>query len=176
MQIWNLLHAARWKHRTQKKSPKIAIWPPSHNFVGLYLRNERTYRQSEKLVKQQYALHMSPQYGELRPTSGWDRFTILGTPPNFNGLRVLAALLHSSKVVGVSQTLRRWTEGATYVRQGDHHVAFIPGLAPIPVSQILPTVDSPSSGLTPRAFTRTVPYRRILFLALSFFYCFGSVR
>jgi len=23
----------------QKKSPKIAIWVPSHNFVGLYLRN-----------------------------------------------------------------------------------------------------------------------------------------
>jgi len=31
-----------------KKSPKIAIWAPSHNFVGLYLRNYGTYRQSEK--------------------------------------------------------------------------------------------------------------------------------
>jgi len=28
--------------------------------------------------------------------------------------------------VGVSQTLRRWTEGATYVRQGDHHVGHWP--------------------------------------------------
>jgi len=26
--------------------------------------------QSEKLVKQQYLLHISAQYGELRPTSG----------------------------------------------------------------------------------------------------------
>jgi len=25
-----------------KKSPKIAIWAPSHNFVGLYLRNYKT--------------------------------------------------------------------------------------------------------------------------------------
>jgi len=48
MQVWNLLHAARWKCRTQKKSPKIAIWAPSHNFVTLCLRNEGTYRQSEK--------------------------------------------------------------------------------------------------------------------------------
>jgi len=32
---------------------------------------------------------------------------VWGTPPNFNGLRVLAALLHSSKVVSVGQTLRR---------------------------------------------------------------------
>jgi len=58
--------------------PKIAIWAPSHNFVGLYLRNEGTYRQSEKklvkqqkkLVKQQYLLNTYPQYGELRPTRG----------------------------------------------------------------------------------------------------------
>jgi len=47
---------------------------------------------------------------------------VWGTPPNLNGLRVLAALPYSSKVVSVNQTLRRWTEGATYVRQGDHHV------------------------------------------------------
>ena len=47
---------------------------------------------------------------------------VWGTPANFNGFRVLAALLHGSQVVGVSQTMRRWTEGATYVRQDHHHV------------------------------------------------------
>ena len=41
---------------------------------------------------------------------------VLGTPANFNGFRVLTALLHGTLVVGVSRTLRRWTEGATYVR------------------------------------------------------------
>jgi len=48
--------------RDAKKSPKIAIWAPSHNYDGLYfhLRNYGTYQQSEKkLVKQQYLLHMS---------------------------------------------------------------------------------------------------------------------
>jgi len=34
----------------------------------------------KKLVKQQYVLQMSPQYGDLRPTSGWARFTSLGHP------------------------------------------------------------------------------------------------
>jgi len=34
----------------------------------------------KKLIKQQYLLHMSPQYGELRPTSGWDRSGSLGHP------------------------------------------------------------------------------------------------
>jgi len=87
-----------------KKVAKIAIWAPSHNFVGLYLRNYGTYWQWEKIVKQQYLPYTSSQYGELRPTSGWDRFVSLGTPGNFNGFRVLAALLHGTLVVGVSQT------------------------------------------------------------------------
>ena len=100
-----------------KKSPKIAISAPSDNFVGLYLRNWGTYRHSEqKLVKQQYLLHMSSQYGKRLPTNGWDQFGYLGHSPNVNGFRVLAALLHGTLVVGVSQTLLRWTEGATYIR------------------------------------------------------------
>jgi len=32
---------------------------------------------------------------------------VWGTPADFNGFRVLAALLHGTIVVGVSQTLRR---------------------------------------------------------------------
>ena len=51
---------------------------------------------------------------------------VWGTPANFNGFRVLAALLHGTLVVGVSQTLRHWTEGATYIRQGGHHVGHWP--------------------------------------------------
>jgi len=31
---------------------------------------------------------------------------VWGTPANFNGFRVLAALLHGSQIVGISQTLR----------------------------------------------------------------------
>ena len=39
--------AGRGSLKTQdaKKSPKIAIWAPSHNFVGPYLRKEDIYRQ-----------------------------------------------------------------------------------------------------------------------------------
>ena len=32
---------------------------------------------------------------------------VWGTPANFNGFRVLAALLHGAPVVGISQTMRR---------------------------------------------------------------------
>ena len=49
-----------------------------------------------------------------------------GTPANFNGFRVLAALPHGTLVVGVSQTLRRWTESAICILQGGHHVGHWP--------------------------------------------------
>ena len=62
----------------------------------------------KKLVKQQYLFHMSVQYGELRPTIVAEIGPVVwGTPANFNGFRVLAALLHGTPVLGVSQTLRR---------------------------------------------------------------------
>jgi len=125
MQVWNLLLRGSLKTQDQKKSPKIAIWAPSHNFVGLYLRNEGTYRQSEKNVLSSNMSSTCPhnmvKFGLLAAEIGWQ---VWGTPPNFNGLRILAALLHSSKVVIVSHTLRRWTEDATYVRQGSHHFGY----------------------------------------------------
>jgi len=39
---------------------------------------------------------------------------------------ILAALLHGTRTLGVSQTLWRWAEGATYIRQGGHHVGHRP--------------------------------------------------
>jgi len=42
---------------------------------------------------------------------------------------ILAALLHAmhgTLVVSISQTLQHWTEGATYIQQGGHHVGHWP--------------------------------------------------
>jgi len=51
---------------------------------------------------------------------------VWSTPANFNGFRGLTVLLHGTLVVGISQTLQRWTEDATYIRQGVHHVGHWP--------------------------------------------------
>jgi len=67
--------------------------------------------------------HNMVNFGPLAAEIG---LPVCGTPANFNCFRILAALLHGSQVVSVSQTLRCWTEGATYVRQGDHHVGHWP--------------------------------------------------
>jgi len=39
---------------------------------------------------------------------------------------ILAALLHGTRAVGVSQTLRGLAEGATYIQHGGHHVGHRP--------------------------------------------------
>ena len=62
-------------------------------------------------------------FGPLTAEIGWG---VWGTPANFNWSRVLAALLRGTLVVGVSQTLRRWPEGATSIWQGGHHVGHWP--------------------------------------------------
>jgi len=56
------------KIQNAKKSPKL---PSGHHRKTLsgYVFATKANRQLEKLVKQQYLLQMSPQYGELWPTS-----------------------------------------------------------------------------------------------------------
>jgi len=61
----------------------------------------------KKLVKQQYVLHISPQYGELRPTSGWDQSGSLRHPCKFQRVSYLGSVTARHLVVGVSQTLWR---------------------------------------------------------------------
>ena len=138
MQVLNLLQAARWKYRTQKCRQKS---PSGHHRTTLsgYIFATKAHIDNwkKKLVKQQYVLHMSPQYGELRPTSGWDRLTSLGYPCKFQLVLHLGSVAARHLVVGISQTLRRWTEGASYIRQGDHHVGHWPTLLVLLVMLLL---------------------------------------
>ena len=94
------------KMQDPKKSPKIAIWAPSHNFVGLYLRNQGTCRQSEKnLLNSNISFRCPHNMVNICPLTADISPVVWVTPANFNGFHVLAALLHGSQVVSVSQTL-----------------------------------------------------------------------
>jgi len=94
-----VLHAARRKYSTQK----IAKNSPSGHHRYIFATKAR----SDSLKRQQY-LPTGPynmmNFGPLTAEICWRDW---GTPSNFNWFRVLAALLHGSLVVGVSQTLRR---------------------------------------------------------------------
>ena len=72
---------------------------------AIYLRNARINNRKNVLNS-----NISPtcpyntvNFGSLTVETCW---RVWGTPANFSGFRVLAALLHGTLVVGVSQTLR----------------------------------------------------------------------
>ena len=92
--------------------------------ISSQLRHTSTI--GKKLVKQQYVLHVSPQYGELRPTNGSDPSSSLRHPCKFQRVSRLGSVTAWHLVAGVSLTLQCWTEGATCVRPGDHHVGHSP--------------------------------------------------
>jgi len=124
-----LKRAARGSLEMQdpKNRQKFAICAPSHNSVGPYLRQLRHILTiGKKLLNSNISStcpHNMVNYGPLTAEICW---RVWGTPANFNGFRLLAALLHGILVVGISQTLRHWTEGVTYIRQGGHHVGHWP--------------------------------------------------
>jgi len=126
VQVWNMLHAARWKYRTQKGRQQS---PSGHHRTTLsgYIFATKPLIDNRKNLLISNIFSRCPynmvNFGSLTAEIDW---RVWGTPSYFNGYRVLAALLHGSQAVGVIQTLRRWTEGATYVRQGDHHVGHWP--------------------------------------------------
>jgi len=124
MQVWNVLHTARWKYRTQKWHKKSPSRHHRTTLLGCIFATKSCIDNRKKLVKQRYLVHMSSLYGELRPTNGWDRFRSLGHPSIFQ--QVLR--LDSVTARHVSQTLRHWTEGAAYIWQGGHHGGHWPTL------------------------------------------------
>jgi len=91
-----------------KKSPKIAIWAPSHKLSGyVFATKARIDNRKKNLLSSNVSptcphnmVNFGPLAAEISPV-------VWGAPADFNGFLVLAALLHSSQVVGISRTLRR---------------------------------------------------------------------
>ena len=113
MQVWNVLHAARSKCRTQKSRQKSPSRHHRKTLSGnIFATKAHIDNRKKKLlsINMSYMVNFGPLAAEIDPV-------VWGTPAYFNGFRVLAALLHGTLVVGVSQTLRSWTEGVTYIRQ-----------------------------------------------------------
>jgi len=89
--------------------------PSGHHrttLLGYVFATKEFIDNRKNVFKQQYVLHMSPQYGELRPTNNWDQFGSLGYPCKFQWVSHLGSVTARHLVVGVSQTLRHWTQGA----------------------------------------------------------------
>jgi len=108
------LPTARWIYRTQKsrqKSPSVhhrSCTTVSGYIFASQLRHVSTIGKNLLSISMSCRCpHNMVNFGPLAAEIG---LPVWGTPANFNGFRVLAALLHGSQLVGVSQTLRHWTE------------------------------------------------------------------
>jgi len=75
-----VLHVARWKMRDPKNRPKFPSGDHRTNLSGYIFATNALVDNRKKLVKQQCLPHMSSQYGELRPTNGWDLLASLRHP------------------------------------------------------------------------------------------------
>jgi len=139
----------RLKYRTHKIAKKS---PFEHHRTTLsryiFATNRPTMftwgdRKKTCYVKQRCLPHMSSQYGELRPTSGWDLLASLvsrlgrvkplthepSRRPVVTGRRDGSCVrgftaLHSSS--GHQPNCAALNRGRTYIRQGSHHVGHWP--------------------------------------------------
>jgi len=124
--VWNVLHAACWKYRTQKIAKSSPSGHHRTTLSGYIFATKARIDNRKNLLNSNISPtrpHNMENFGPLTAEIG---LPVWGTPANFNGFHLLAALLHGTLVVGVSQTLRGWTEGTTYIRQGGHHVGHWP--------------------------------------------------
>jgi len=123
MHVWNVLHVARWKEQDAKNCHYGNI-AQLCRAISSELRHVSTI--GKNLLNSNISSkcpHNMMNFALLMAEICW---RVWGTPANFNGFRVLAALLHGTLVVGVSQTLQHWAEGSTYICQGGHHAGHWP--------------------------------------------------
>ena len=112
--------AANTGRKRSSKNRHLGTIPQLCRAISSQLRHISTI--GKKLFSSNISSTCSHNMVNFGPLAAEIDPVVWGTPANFNGFCGLAALLHDTPLLGVSQSLRRWTEGATYIRQGGYHV------------------------------------------------------
>jgi len=106
-----------------KKSPKVRHLSTIAQLCWVVSSQPRhVLTIGKKLVKPQYLLHMSSQYGKLQPTNGWDRFSCLEHPSKFQRLLHLAFVTAVTSLIRGQPNFARCLAGTLYV----HFWGFLP--------------------------------------------------
>jgi len=104
MQVWNVLHAARWKYGTQKSRQKSPSGHHCTTLSGYIFATKARIDNRKKLLSSNMSSRCRHNMVNFGPLAAEIVSLVWGTPPNFNWFRFLAALLHGTLVVGVSQS------------------------------------------------------------------------
>ena len=102
MPVRNMLHAACSKYRTQKNR-YLGTIAQLCRAICSQLRHVSTIGK-KNLLNSNTCSTCPDNMVNFGPLAAEISLPVWGTPANFNGFRVLAALLHGTIVVGVSQT------------------------------------------------------------------------
>ena len=101
-----MLHAARCKCRTQKRRQKLSSGHHRTTLSGYIFATQLRHASTigKNLLSSNISSTCPHNMVNLGPLAAEIFSLVWGTPGNFNGFRVLSALLHGTLVVGVSQT------------------------------------------------------------------------
>ena len=119
MQVWNVLQAARWKYRTQKWCKKSSSAHHRTSLSGyIFATKARIDNQKKNLLSNNISSTCSYNMVNFGPLPAEIVSLVWGTPQISTGL--------GSRQHYCTAILRRWTDGATCIRQGGHHVGHWP--------------------------------------------------
>jgi len=111
MQVWNMLRAACWKYSTQKWCKKSPSGHHPTTLSGYIFATKACIDNWKKnLLSSNISSTCPHNMVNFGPLAAEIISLVWSATANFNGFRVVAVLLHGTLVVGISQTLRRWTE------------------------------------------------------------------
>ena len=110
----------RWKCRTRKIAK---MWASGHHRTtvsGYIFLTKACIDNRKNLLNSSTSSTYPDNMVNFSPLTAQIRWRVWSTPANFNGFRVLAALLHGTLVVGVSRTAAL-NRGTICIRQGVGH-------------------------------------------------------
>jgi len=106
MHVWNVLHAACWKYKTQKIAKKSPYGHHCTTLFGYIFASKACIDNRKNTLNSNISStcpHNMVNFGPLATEIHW---RVWGTAANFNRFRVLASLLHRCRTVEVNKTLQ----------------------------------------------------------------------
>ena len=105
MHVWNLLHAAPCKYRTQKWRQKSPSGHHRATLSGCIFANKARIDNRKKLLKSNISSTCPDNTANFGPLATEIGSRVWGTPANFNGFSVLASLLQWRRSTDANWTL-----------------------------------------------------------------------
>jgi len=92
MQVWNVVHAARWKCRIQKIAKNLPYWHHRTTLSGCIFATKACIDNRKKNLLNSNISSTCPRIWWTSTHNGWDRFGSLGHPSNFQRVSRLGSV------------------------------------------------------------------------------------